>query len=398
MNSPANHIGQGNRVDGIDLLRGLAILYVLLNHVNIRLLGAHVPYTEGIPHSVVNALVWKGQAGVQMFFAISGFLITSISLRRWGSLGRIKLYDFYKLRFARIAPLLLLLLFVLSILHYAGFSHFVIPAKRSSLPRALFSALTFHLNWLEAHRGYLPANWDVLWSLSIEEMFYLFFPIVCLLFGDKKKFIALLFVFVVFVVLGPIARTYWTHGNEIWEEKSYLGSMDAIAMGCLTALFVSRVAFSRKASRIIAAVGALILVFCLCFALQAYHWGIDTYGIYMSLLALGTCMVVAVSAQTKWKSPRILAPLLSLGQHSYEIYLTHMFAVFAFFDLFVYLGKPMRLVAPLFLTVIIASAILGAIVARAYSEPMNRILRGRTKHPVAPSAGSAEMEVAAVSK
>jgi peptidoglycan/LPS O-acetylase OafA/YrhL len=134
-------------------------------------------------------------------------------------------------------------------------------------------------------------------------MFYLFFPIVCLLFGDKKKFIALLFVFVVFVVLGPIARTYWTHGNEIWEEKSYLGSMDAIAMGCLTALFVSRVAFSRKASRIIAAVGALILVFCLCFALQAYHWGIDTYGIYMSLLALGTCMVVAVSANKMEKPP-----------------------------------------------------------------------------------------------
>lgn len=150
--SSANHIGHGNRVDGIDLLRGLAIFYVVMNHVNIRLHGAHVPYSEGIPKEVMIALVWKGQDGVQMFFAISGFLITSISLRRWGSLARIKLYDFYKLRFARIAPLLLLLLFVLSILHYAGFPHYVIPKERSSLPRALLSALTFHLNWLEAHR------------------------------------------------------------------------------------------------------------------------------------------------------------------------------------------------------------------------------------------------------
>jgi peptidoglycan/LPS O-acetylase OafA/YrhL len=397
VSSAANHVGHGSRVDGIDLLRGLAIFYVLLNHVNIRLLGAHVPYTQGLPKQLVSSLVWKGQEGVQMFFAISGFLITSISLRRWSSLGRINLRAFYRLRFARIAPLLLLLLLVLSILHYAGFSHYVIPQQRSSLPRAIFSALTFHLNWLEAHRGYLPGNWDVLWSLSIEEMFYLFFPIACLLFGDKKRFIALLFVF---VVLGPIARPYWTHGNEIWAEKSYLGSMDSIAMGCLTALLVSQVAFSRKVLRIIAMIGALTLVFCLCFALKAYNWGIDRHGLYMSLLALGTCMVVAVSAQTKWKSPRILTPLLKLGQYSYEIYMTHMFVVFALFDVFVYLGKSMRLVVPLFLAAILISAILGAIVARTYSEPVNRFLRGGTKHPVGQgqSAGSADIEVAAVSQ
>lgn len=395
-NFAANPIGQGSRVDGIDLLRGLAIFYVLMNHVNMRLLLAHVPYTEGLPRQLVNPLVWKGQEGVQMFFAISGFLITSISLRRWGPLGRINFRAFYRLRFARIAPLLLLLLLVLSILHYAGFSHYVIPHERSSLPRAIFSALTFHLNWLEAHRGYLPGNWDVLWSLSIEEMFYLFFPIACLLLGGKKRFIAFLLLF---VALGPIARTYWTHGNEIWEEKSYLGCMDAIAMGCLTALLVSRVKFSRRALRIMAACGAMLLIFCLCFALRAYQWGVDRHGLFMSLVALGTCMVVAVSAQTKWKSPRILSPLLKLGQYSYEIYLTHMFAVFALFDLFVHFDKPMRLVVPLFLATILASAILGAIIARTYTEPMNRILRG-TKRPVdqVQLAKSADIEPAVVSQ
>lgn len=393
--SSANHIDQGSRVDGIDLLRGLAIFYVLMTHVNIRLHGAHVPYSEGVPREVMIALVWKGQDGVQMFFAISGFLITSISLRRWGSLGRIKLYDFYKLRFARIAPLLLLLLFVLSIFHYAGFTHYVIPPERSSLPRALLSALTFHLNWLEAHRGYLPANWDVLWSLSIEEMFYLFFPIACLLFGGKKRFIAML---VVFVALGPIARTFWTHGNEIWQEKSYLGCMDAIAMGCLTALLVSRATFSRRALRAIATCGIAILILCLCFELQVYQWGLGRHGFFMTLVALGTCMVVAASVQTKWKSPRFLVPLLNLGQHSYEIYLTHMFVVFALFDLFLYLGKPIRLVVPFVLSVIIVSAILGAVVARIYSEPMNRILRSRTRYRASPPAGNADIEAVAVSE
>lgn len=118
----------------------------------------------------------------------------------------------------------------------------------------------------------------------------------------------------------------------------------------------------------------------------------------MTLVALGTCMVVAASVQTKWKSSRFLAPLLNLGQHSYEIYLTHMFVVFALFDLFLYLGKPMRLVVPFFLSAIIISAILGALVARLYSEPMNWILRRHTKHKVAQPAGSAEIEVAGVSK
>ena len=76
------------RLDGVDLLRALAIFFVLMNHVNIRLLHAKVPYLNGLPHQLVNSLVWNGQLGVQIFFAVSGFLITSTTLRRWGALSR----------------------------------------------------------------------------------------------------------------------------------------------------------------------------------------------------------------------------------------------------------------------------------------------------------------------
>src|SRR6202034_2425153 len=186
-----------SRLDGIDVLRGLAILFVLMNHVNMRLFIAKIPYTRGIPEQVVSSLVWNGQYGVQMFFAVSGFLITSTSIRRWGSLSRVSVRDFYALRFARIGPLLLLLLAVLCTLHAAGLKDFVISEKVGGLGRALIAALTFHLNVLEAHRGSLPGKWAILWSLSVEEMFYLFFPPVCWLLGRGRGLAAFLLILVI---------------------------------------------------------------------------------------------------------------------------------------------------------------------------------------------------------
>ncbi|MGC2419604.1 MAG: acyltransferase, partial [Candidatus Acidiferrales bacterium] len=221
---PVNPARSWTRLDGVDLLRSLAIFFVLMNHVNMRLMSAKVPYTAGLPRELVSSLIWNAQYGVQIFFAVSGFLITSTALRRWGTLSRVSLRDFYVLRFARIAPLLLSLLAVLSILHVANIHDFVIPATRASLGRALFAALTFHVNVLEARHGYLPGNWDVLWSLSVEEVFYLFFPLACVLLRRTKWLVAFLLAF---VALGPFARTVWSHGNPVWQEYSYLGGMDA---------------------------------------------------------------------------------------------------------------------------------------------------------------------------
>src|SRR5271170_2382679 len=194
--SPVNPARSWARLDRVDLLRGLAIFFVLMNHVNMRLRGAHVPYTRGLPDQVVSSLVWNGQQGVQIFFVVSGFLITATALRRWGSFSRVSIRDFYLLRFARIGPLLFLLLAILSILHLANVEHFVVSAKTGGLGRALFAALTFHVNLLEARRGYLPGNWDILWSLSVEEMFNLFFPLLSRTLGGGKLLVGVLLGFV----------------------------------------------------------------------------------------------------------------------------------------------------------------------------------------------------------
>jgi peptidoglycan/LPS O-acetylase OafA/YrhL len=367
------------RVDGIDVLRAVAIFFVLMNHVNIRLLHAKVPYTAGLPAQLVSSLVWKGQYAVQMFFAVSGFLITTTALRRWGSLAKINVRDFYVLRFARIAPLLLLLLAVLSALHFAHFKDFVVSARTGGLGRALFAALTFHVNVLEAQRGYLPANWDILWSLSVEEVFYLGFPLLCRGLGGGRF---LTVVLLGFVVLGPFARTVLAHDNEVWQEYSYLGGMDAIALGCLAAMLSFGRQWSHGVLRVLGSLGAALLLFMFGFSIFANSLGLGRSGLNMAVLALATCMIAIAASHGDWRSPRVLGAFLTMGQRSYEVYLTHMFVVFALFNFFVFGGESLASVPVLFAATIVCAAVLGDLVARYYSEPMNWILRRRWRKTV----------------
>jgi peptidoglycan/LPS O-acetylase OafA/YrhL len=363
-----------NRLDGVDVLRGLAILFVVLNHVHMRLLLADIPYAADSFKPFVAALVWNGQFGVQIFFAVSGFLITSTALRRWGPLSNVSLRDFYLLRVARIVPMLLALLAVLVALHYAGISSFVVSEKTGGLGRALLAALTLHVNVLQAHRGWLPANWGVLWSLSVEEMFYLFFPLVARFSSRSNFFPAILLCF---VALGPFARTIFARGNDVWSEQSYLGGMDAIALGCLTALLVSRVQFSRTVLRAFAVAGATLILSILVGLRLMHVPPIADSGLDMTIIALGTCLVIVAAEQTRWKGPRLLVPLLRLGQYSYEVYLTHMFVVFAFFAIFMKCGSPIWSVPLLFVATVVVAAAAGDLVARFFSEPVNRTLRER---------------------
>jgi peptidoglycan/LPS O-acetylase OafA/YrhL len=237
-----HHVVPAHRVDGIDVLRGLSIIAVVIHHIILRIRLANTPIGKLLPKSIVNAISWNGYNGVIIFFAVSGFLITSTCYRRWGPLHQVHLRHFYRMRFARIAPCLVALLAVLSLLHLLHVPWYTISPERASLPRALTAALTFHINVLEAHRGYLPANWDVLWSLSNEEMFYLFFPLVCLL---TRRRAVLAIVAAAFVAAVPFARVLWTH-NDYWADNGYLSCMGIIAVGCLAAMICEAHDFSLR--------------------------------------------------------------------------------------------------------------------------------------------------------
>jgi peptidoglycan/LPS O-acetylase OafA/YrhL len=367
MDRKSSSSSSNSRIDGIDLLRTLAIFFVLMNHVNVRLSIAKVPFKQGLPHNLVHELFYNGQNGVRIFFAISGFLITSMAIRRWGALPNVDLRRFYVFRFARIAPLLLLLLAALSSLHFLGFKDFVVTAKRGGFGNALFAALTFHINWREATTGYLPGSWDILWSLSVEEVFYLGFPVVCRLLRGKW----LVLLLAAFVATGPFARTILAHGNELWADYSYLSGMDAIALGCLTAIFLTGRQLPPRALWVCGVAGLGMLAAVLGFNIAA----LDKTGLDMTVLALGACLLILPAVQT---SVRMATPLIRLGQRSYEVYLTHMFVVFVFFNCFVAAGKPMWAVPLLFIVVILVAGAVGEIVGRFYSEPINYWLRERS--------------------
>ena len=149
---------------------------------------------------------------------------------------------------------------------------------------------------------------------------------------------------------------------------------------------LSRAVASRvSCSGVLAGFGAAILVFSLCFSIRAYSWGLGRNGLNMTILAVGACMVIAVAAQTQWRSPRILGPLLTLGQRSYEVYLTHMFVVFGLFQIFVVAGKPMRAVPALFIVVILVSGLSGrarrAILLRADESLAPQTLGRWSRYP-----------------
>ena len=376
------------RFDTIDLLRGFSILGVVLLHASLFLSFSNYSVGKSLPPWLRYVIFNSGGNGVSVFFAISGFLITFISIRRFGSLSQMEPKAFYRIRFARIAPPLAVLLFVLSILHLASVPYFHIKPSVSTLPRALFAALTFHLNWLEAVHGWLPANWTVLWSLSVEEMFYLFFPLFCIALLPGRwglpAFLSLLFAL---VILGPFARTPWYTANGIWSYQSYLGNMDNVALGCLFAMLANHLSnkarlLKSKWPLFFELIGAALILFVAFWIWPrvVFGWegkrGVGGTGTVGTGVGLGTGLVMLGRVLRPTRGGRWTAPLRWLGRYSYEVYLMHQFVVFSVLSLFLrgHRGPIAALIC--ICIVVILSGALGFLLARIVSEPANRALRG----------------------
>ena len=380
---------ESRRNDGIDALRGLSILLVVLHHLGLRIPLKHTALGGFLPGWLLSALNFDGYEAVFVFFVISGFLITGNSLRRWGDLPHIGLKPFYARRFARIVPCLVLLILVLAAFDLLGVQDYAIHRTGQSLPAAVASALGFYLNWYEGHTGYLPGNWDVLWSLSIEEVFYIGFPLVCLLSRRRAVLVPCL---VLLALSLPMTKAMLA-GNEIWQEKAYLPGMAAIATGVLAALLAGRFPPpSRWLNLMLTLAGSIGLAAVFCAG--GMLWSTWREGYMLLLTASAACLVVSFQwreAQgAHWHLPG-LGWLRALGRLSYEIYLTHMFVVFAAVRLYKIYGTEHAAWGWLWYPpVVLLCWLLGLAVAHWLSVPADRALRRRL---LAPAMAGAEVAV-----
>ncbi|MEO8958142.1 MAG: acyltransferase [Rudaea sp.] len=371
LTSPEFQLSERNR--GIDVLRGISILLVIFNHIGIRIPLSRTAIASVSPSWLINLMNWRGYEAVFIFFVISGFLITGMSLRRWGALNRIGIGGFYARRFARIAPLLVVVVLMLSVLHLGGVPDFVIHHANQSLLGAIWAALGLHLNWYEGHTDWLPGGWDVLWSLSIEEVFYLAFPVIALL---TRRIWILLPLLVLLAVSLPFSRDALA-GQPIWQEKAYLPGMAGIATGMIGALVAALFTPLRKVfSRALGVLGGVCLATMMI--AEKYLWPVLGNAIFLLLTVSTMCLLVGLQwgqvegAQRSWPG---LGWLRSMGQHSYEIYLTHMLVVFGGVAMFRNFGARLDSGFFWYAPIVLVCWLLGAVVARYFSVPCDLALR-----------------------
>jgi peptidoglycan/LPS O-acetylase OafA/YrhL len=228
------HAGRSDRaqhdIPSLDGLRALSVLIVILSHSKQVLPSAIVK--SGLFRHVVGG----GLHGVQVFFVISGYLITTLLLREYDRFDTISLKRFYARRCLRIFPPFYAYLGVLGILWISG----VLPQNGPTF----LAAATYTIVYLSN-----PIGWSVqhTWSLSIEEQFYLLWPAILLWLHRHRR--ATLFALLVIAVM-PIVRIIlhlaMAHTPQQASRIVVLGgSADTLMVGCLLALVNGRAAWEK---------------------------------------------------------------------------------------------------------------------------------------------------------
>lgn len=309
----------GARMPGLDGLRGIAILGVISFHT-LRLEGPLVGPI--LLWRTVQESTW---AGVDLFFVLSGFLITGILLDSRECTGYFR--NFYGRRTLRIMPL------------YYGtlvFALLVLPAIVGSarLPE-MYIRLREHQLWLWTYlQNYLQAKGPHqlpglghFWSLAVEEQFYWIWPIVVFLLCRRSLYIVCL------LVCGgePLFRAFLlSSGLTTWAVRQYTFTrLDTLLFGALVALVV-RDRIPPKAIKVTAFIGAMLCLavlatICLRYGFIPYE-APETEIIGYSALAMLFSIIVYLVVSHQ----RLLYPVFSLGglrwlgRYSYAIYIFHV--------------------------------------------------------------------------
>ncbi len=279
------------RIASLDGLRGVSIWCVILAHAS-----SHFQQNLLHRHFLHSILATLGYFGVTVFFVISGFLITTLLLKENIQTGRIDLRQFYRRRAVRILPASLLYIAV------------VLALGRASFTQAMY-ALTFTTSFFFAH-AYVPLQ--QLWSLSVEEQFYLLWPLV-FFFGVRN---ARRFGWSVLVIC-PAIRLVLKHYGYAEIEHLAPAIADSIAAGCLLGLYREQLrAWTLRYC--VAAPGFLLLcVTTVAIAELVFRWQL------VVLWGVVPCLIALILSAAIERRDRVFnaGPLAWSGLLSYSLYL-----------------------------------------------------------------------------
>jgi len=306
-------------IPSLDGLRAFSVLLVLIGHV---------AATHGAPLWMDKpAITSLGNIGVRFFFLISGFLITTLLLREHARTGRIDLGQFYLRRAYRILPAALTYIGVIWLAHLLGWIDLSLSvptrAQEDTAPlRHLLHALTFTANYNHDYNWY----YNHLWSLSVEEQFYLIWPFALVIAGLSRS----LHVAVAAILLCPLIRLamhLWADVPEIAFNREFQAIADALAMGCLAALMHARLSAMPRVKAFLThplaplAVGGLLIGAAYASALVSRPFAF-VLGQVMSNLGIVIVLQHLVRSPQTWAG-RIanLKPVTLVGAMSYSLYL-----------------------------------------------------------------------------
>jgi peptidoglycan/LPS O-acetylase OafA/YrhL len=286
-----------SRVTELDGIRGIAILLVMLSHFGV----------PAAPHGLLHNILGFGWVGVDLFFALSGYLITGILLDspRENYFSR-----FYGRRILRIFPVYYAFIIV--------FFH-ILPVTSGRAEEPWY--LLYLANWRDiAHQRRSMYHF---WSLCIEEQFYLIWPLTLYFFSRKH----LKFLCAGIIVLCPVLR-YIALGHGISADTVYRATcfrMEGLAWGSLLALAARDQSLRDAVKRSLPWLSGAAL---LTMAAVLWRWGtVDTqsagvqiYG-YSSVAILATALVFNSSKVAGYLSD---SRLLTLGKYSYGLYVWQM--------------------------------------------------------------------------
>jgi peptidoglycan/LPS O-acetylase OafA/YrhL len=270
----------------LDGVRAICILLVMFNHV-------HEPVPRGL----------QGRIGVDIFFVLSGFLITTLLLRERERHGNVSLKGFYTRRFFRIVPV-----YALVVVVYLGVAFFSHDAVRW---REFKSGLPYLLTFMQEYR---PATTGVMlghaWSLGIEEKFYLVWPLLlAALFPFRRRSIAVTLILGIGILFLPpmLARSY---GGLL------LGALLAIvlAKSSSTSLPGLLLRVPTDVAVLLVAVGSL---------------GMTMYG--LPVLFFSACVTLLIGTlvlRRSWLRAGLEARwIVTCGRRSYAMYLIHVLVI-----------------------------------------------------------------------